>query len=222
MHQNLVSYLHALTERENASLAHHLHDDLGGLLVAALMDVAFAEQNLPAGSEVALAKLQRARHSLSAAIDLKRRIIEKLRPTLLDNVGLFSALRWQVKDSWGGAGIPYDDSYPAAEPEFREGAAIALFRIVQAVLSISMTHRDITRAQFTVRVEGDRLWLKFSDDGVPSPEEGAYGRDSPAFASLDHRVRQLQGGIAATQDPDRNSIEFFVPLDALRIAAPAL
>ncbi len=70
------------------------------------MDVAWAEQHLDAPAAELQHKLLRARQTLAAAIDLKRRLIEELRPTLLDNVGLFAALRWHVEGICARAALP--------------------------------------------------------------------------------------------------------------------
>src|SRR5665213_599452 len=84
----LATYLQSTAEREKSELTRQLHDNLGGLMVAALMDVAWAQTQCPEIPTDAAERLQRARKYLSAAIDLSRKLIEDLRPTLLDNVGL--------------------------------------------------------------------------------------------------------------------------------------
>ena len=79
-------------EVEKSELARTLHDDLGGLLVGAIMDVSWISQH-PGLPEIMKDKVVRAQGLLRAAIDIERELIENIRPTLLDNVGLFSALR---------------------------------------------------------------------------------------------------------------------------------
>jgi CHASE3 domain sensor protein len=93
----LSTHLQNVAEREKAVLARELHDELGGLLVGARMDISWAEQHLAGDHPEVKQRLHRVQQNLSAGVDLKRRIIEELRPTLLDNVGLFAALRWQLK-----------------------------------------------------------------------------------------------------------------------------
>ena len=93
-------------ENGHYALARTLHDDLGGLLVGAIMDVGWIA-NQPALPENCREKLSRAQGLLKAAIDLKRELIENLRPTLLDNVGLFSTLQWHLKDRCKSAAISY-------------------------------------------------------------------------------------------------------------------
>ena len=101
----LSTHLQSVSEREKAGLARELHDELGGLLVGARMDISWAEQHLQPGDVDLKHRLNRVQQNLSAGIDLKRRIIEELRPTLLDNVGFIAALRWQMKESCVRAGL---------------------------------------------------------------------------------------------------------------------
>ena len=108
----LSTHLQSMAEREKAALARELHDELGGLLVGARMDISWAEQHLGDDDSGLKERLRRVQQNLSAGVDLKRRIIEELRPTLLDNVGLFAALRWQLKETCGGAGLKCTESYP--------------------------------------------------------------------------------------------------------------
>ena len=120
----LSTHLQNVSEREKASLARELHDELGGLLVGARMDISWAEQHLTKDDADLKLRLNRVQQNLAAGVDLKRRIIEELRPTLLDNVGLFAALRWQMKETCGGAGLQCIESYPDEEPRFKSEASI--------------------------------------------------------------------------------------------------
>src|SRR3984885_12480154 len=93
----LSPHLQSVAEQEKASLARELHDELGGLLVGALMDISWADQHL-AETEVDMKqRLRRIPHNPAPSIARKVLIIYELRPTLLDNVGLAAALRWQLK-----------------------------------------------------------------------------------------------------------------------------
>jgi CHASE3 domain sensor protein len=115
----LSTHLQNVAEREKASIARELHDELGGLLVGARMDISWIEQHIADNDPGTTQRLIRVQQNLAAGVDLKRRIIEELRPTLLDNVGLFAALRWQLKETCGLAGLACVESYPAEEPKFK-------------------------------------------------------------------------------------------------------
>ena len=117
----LSTHLQSVAEREKASLARELHDELGGLLVGARMDISWAEQHLAPPSVDIKQRLNRVQQNLSAGIDLKRRIIEELRPTLLDNVGFIAALRWQMKETCARDGPNLQRIFPGRRTEAERG-----------------------------------------------------------------------------------------------------
>src|SRR3984957_8431996 len=188
----LSTHLQSVAEREKASLARELHDELGGLLVGARMDISWAEQHL-AGNPDMKQRLHRVQQNLSAGVDLKRRIIEELRPTLLDNVGLFAALGWQLKETCGRAGLKCVESYPEEEPKFNSEAAIALFRIAQEAFTNILKHSSAKAVDITLDLDGDAVVMRISDDGSGIPPARLTAIVSHGLASMRHRVRALGG-----------------------------
>jgi signal transduction histidine kinase len=93
-----VKQLQLLVEQDKtAALAREIHDELGGHLIATAMDLASLKQRFVETDPDAVERIDRATSSLNAAVDMMRRVTEELHPTLLDNVGLFTALRWQIR-----------------------------------------------------------------------------------------------------------------------------
>jgi signal transduction histidine kinase len=189
----LSTHLQNVAEREKASLARELHDELGGLLVGARMDISWAELHLAKNDPELQLRLNRVQQNLSAGVDLKRRIIEELRPTLLDNVGLFAALRWQMKESCGSAGIKCIESYPDEEPRFKSEASIALFRIAQEAFSNILKHSEAKTAEISLDMDDETLLMRIIDDGIGIPVGQLTAIASHGLASMRHRVRALGG-----------------------------
>jgi signal transduction histidine kinase len=189
----LSTHLQSVAEREKASLARELHDELGGLLVGARMDISWAEQHLAKNNPDMQQRLHRVQQNLAAGVDLKRRIIEELRPTLLDNVGLFAALRWQLKETCGNAGLKCVEVFPSEEPKFNSEAAIALFRIAQEAFTNILKHSGAKSMDIALDMDEDAIVMQISDDGrgVPSGRLTAIG--SHGLACMRHRVRALGG-----------------------------
>jgi signal transduction histidine kinase len=188
----LSTHLQSVAEREKAALARELHDELGGLLVGARMDVSWAEQHLANDPDLKL-RLHRVQQNLSAGVDLKRRIIEELRPTLLDNVGLFAALRWQMKETCGNSGIRCIESYPDEEPRFKSEASIALFRIAQEAFSNILKHAAAKTVDISLDMDDETLLMRISDDGIGIAAGQLTAIGSHGLASMRHRVRALGG-----------------------------
>ncbi len=189
----LSTHLQNVAERQKAALARELHDELGGLLVGARMDISWAELHLPNIDPEIKMRLHRVQQNLSAGVDLKRRIIEELRPTLLDNVGLFAALRWQLKETCRNAGLKCIESYPDVEPKFTSEAAIALFRIAQEAFTNILKHSGAKSMDITLHVDADAIVMQIADDGKGVPANRLKAIGSHGLASMRHRVRALGG-----------------------------
>ena len=69
------------------------------------MDLDAVRRVKPPLSQNALTRVDRVKRTLEQAIELKRRVTEELRPSILDNFGLFAALRWQFKKTWSDSDI---------------------------------------------------------------------------------------------------------------------
>jgi signal transduction histidine kinase len=218
----LSTHLQSVAEREKANLARELHDELGGLLVGARMDVSWAEQHLSAGDLDLKTRLNRVQQNLSAGIDLKRRIIEELRPTLLDNVGFIAALRWQLKDTCAHAGLKCTEYFPDEEPRLNSDAAIALFRIAQEAFANVIKHAGAKAVDVTLDIDEDDVMLSVKDDGKGF-SEGNCVSGATGMASMRHRVRALGGRLDVSRSPSGGTLlGVRIPLSrALRSPAEA-
>jgi signal transduction histidine kinase len=197
----LIAHIQSATENQKALLARELHDELGGLLVGAVMDLAWAEQHLNAPVVELRQKLMRARQTLATAIDLKRRLIEDLRPTLLDNVGLFAALRWHVQAACSVASIACSISLPDEERRFLPHVPIALFRIVQEAFAVIISQGHPAAAQFTVSATAADLSFEFvcqriAQDGAANDEIEPH-----ALTAVRYRTNALGGLFAYDAGP---------------------
>jgi signal transduction histidine kinase len=209
----LSTHLQNLAEREKASLARELHDELGGLLVGARMDISWAEQHLAKNDPDMKQRLSRVQQNLAAGVDLKRRIIEELRPTLLDNVGLSAALRWQLKETCGAAGLKCIESYPDAEPRFKSEASIALFRIAQEAFTNILKHAQAKTVDVSLDVDEQVLLLRIADDGKGIPTVRFNAIASHGLACMRHRVRAL-GGKFEVRSPSTGGTILLVQIPA--------
>jgi signal transduction histidine kinase len=207
----LSTHLQSVAEREKANLARELHDELGGLLVGALMDISWADQHL-AGTDVDMKqRLGRVQQNLSASIDLKRRIIEELRPTLLDNVGFLAALRWQLKETCARAGLKCTEYFPGEEPKFTPDAAIALFRIAQEAFGNLIKHSGAKAVDVSLDIDDDTLVFRITDDGKGiSSVNTSSGLH--AMASMRHRVRALGGTFDVTASAAGGVLDVRIPV----------
>ncbi len=123
-------------EAERSALAKELHDELGGLITAAKMDMAWLQAHIGASLDPASdEKFHSVVQMLNQAMTLKRRVVESLRPSLLDHFGLPVALRSHFDENCGRAGLEYVTTLPDETLDLEPAAQLTLFRVAQEALA---------------------------------------------------------------------------------------
>ncbi|HUJ24522.1 MAG TPA: CHASE3 domain-containing protein [Myxococcales bacterium] len=216
----LSTHLQSVAEQEKAALSRELHDELGGLLVAARMDLSWLEERIGSDDPEVRGYFRRVQEALQAGVDIKRRVIESLRPTLLDNLGLVPALRWQVAEACERAGLRHLEHYPEEEPALTPQASIAVFRIVQEALANVLKHARATAVEVTLETAEPWLLVRVRDDGVGVPPERLLALRAHGLAAMRQRARGL-GGHWHVQRPASGGTEIEVRLPLARVLARA-
>ncbi|MGH8252686.1 MAG: sensor histidine kinase [Steroidobacteraceae bacterium] len=164
-----------LAEQHRATIADRLHDEMGGLLIAARLNVAWLEERLPTDDPLVQLHFTRLQDALLTGVDVKRRIVEDLRPTLLDHIGLYSALKWHMSEAC--AQLDYTEHYPDEELQLRPDAAIIVFRIVEEGLLHVITVARPQRVQLAVQEAADTLRLRLR--AVSKHDDASSGETKP-------------------------------------------
>jgi signal transduction histidine kinase len=191
--------LQELRDGERSGLARVLHDELGALLTTAKLDLTRLRRALPAQASADVA--QRLLHlgtTLDQGIDMKRRLMEGLMPSTLQNLGLPAALEQLAAEFRQRTGVAID--LDLAPVELNESTRHALFSVAQGALSNTERHASATRASLRLAREGADVLLVLNDDG-----QGFAGQPGSASATglknLRHRIESLGGRFAVLAAP---------------------
>jgi hypothetical protein len=215
---DLSSNLQRVSEREKAALSRELHDELGSLLVATKIDVSWLRRTLDDGSEGSKLRWDRVLRCLDDGLSLKRRVIESLRPTLLDNVGLVAALRWLVDESLRRVGVTCVEDYPDTLPEMSPDARIAVFRVVQESLVNVVKHANARTVHLTVQADERDLSVTIVDDGMGIEGDRIEVAQSHGLRGMRHRIEAL-GGVLRVRSLGAGvgtEIEFTLPIERVQ------
>lgn len=199
----LAGYLSNARETEKANLARELHDELGALLTAAKHDAGWIERKLPADTSVDIRdRMTRLQQSLSSVIALKRNLINNLRPAMLHDLGLLTALRNLADEFAGATEIKVKTELPTNEINIPEPVALALFRIVQEAFTNSRKYSRATEVVLELFENEETLTLNLYDNGV------GFDLESPTIAQhglsgMKHRVQMLKGKIEIVSAPGK-------------------
>jgi signal transduction histidine kinase len=189
----LSRHLISVSEEEKARLARELHDEMGANLTAMNIDInAVAERLRPEHAELA-AMLERARARLVDTVQLKRRIVENLRPSLLDNLGLAAALHSYCTEFANITGLDcealIDGDADAAGPM----QSIAVFRIVQEALNNVAKYARARHVIVHLARAGQQWVLEVVDDGVGIDVEAVATPHSHGLLGMRERALLLGG-----------------------------
>jgi len=214
MHEvsSLSAFLQTHYEREKARLARELHDELGGILTPAKMDLVWLQERL--GDDAVYGKrMSRLAALIDQGIDLKRRVIEDLHPSLLDHLGLATAVQWYVEETCKAAKIECHVDGSRAGGRLAPDLEIALYRIVQESIANAVRHSHAKHIEVTLERTDEGLRVIVRDDGVGMEDVEHARKQSHGLVGMSQRMRALDGTLQVTSRKGEGTrVDAFLPL----------
>jgi PAS domain S-box-containing protein len=213
--RELSAHAHAVRENERTRIAREIHDELGSLLVALKLDVAWIGKRVTT-SDALSGKCASMSRLIETAVDDVGRIITDLRPSILDHQGLIPALEWHIQDFSAATELVCDVKFDIddAEAEPAETLAIAAFRIFQEILSNVARHAQASHVRVRIVLRARTLCIDVEDDGIGASVEAL--RDAKAYGVMGMRERALHfgGTMSIDSEPGRGThVSIVLPLD---------
>lgn len=209
----LSQHLIRVSEEEKAKLARELHDTLGSNLTAINMDLNWIQRRLPEAPREIKERLQRVLQMLTETVELKHEVIEGLRPSHLDNLGLAFAMRSHCREFTRRTGLPCDVEVQEDFDDLDPAWSIALYRIAQESLTNITKHAQASRVRITLSREDGGIRLRIVDDGVGLAEESLTKPKSHGIVGMRERMRQMGGRfqIRRPEEGPGTVVEAFIP-----------
>jgi signal transduction histidine kinase len=219
----LAWHLQSVSENEKTELARELHDELGSILTASKMDVAWVNNKLtkmdPAMKPAMAEKLGRALANLDQGIALKRRIIEDMRPTVLANFGLVTALRTLADETAQRTGWTLDLALPEDDIKLGEEVEIALFRVAQESLTNASKYARASRVSIALALDEERVSMHIADDGVGIRPQDLLRTHTHGLLGMRQRV-SARGGHIEIQRREPHGTDIRVTMPRVRNFTP--
>ena len=210
----LSRHLISVSEEEKSRLARELHDEMGANLTAISIDInAVTERLKPEHGQLA-GMLERARATLVDTVQLKRRIVENLRPSLLDNLGLSAALHSYCEEYATLTGLDCEALVDGEVDVAGPMQAIAVFRIVQEALNNVAKYAQARHVIVHLAREQDCLALEVTDDGVGIEIDAARQPKSHGLLGMRERALLLGGSLTIKRGVNDigTCVEALIPL----------
>jgi two-component system sensor histidine kinase UhpB len=188
--RELSAFLQTVREEERTKISRDIHDQLGQVLTALKMDIAWVNSKLGVDPSAPLAKKTTVMAGIvDRAIETVRNIVTDLRPSLLDDLGLVAAIEWQVQEFGERTGIECHLHASDDDLTLESTRSIAIFRILQECLTNVAKHAGASRVDVSLKKRGELLMLEVRDNGRGF--EPANLRKKSSFGVLGMKERAL-------------------------------
>lgn len=198
-------------EDERRRLARELHDGVGQNLTALKHRLSQLDELLPRDA-AARAHLEGALALCGETLEDTRTLSRLLRPPILDDLGLESALRWLVRSQAEASGIDITlDLQPL--PELDGEMQTLLFRVAQEALNNAAKHAQAQNVVVRLVARGDTLQLQVADDGRGFEPEQALKGGGSGLGGMRERLRLYDGRLELHSAPGEGTrLRALVPL----------
>jgi PAS domain S-box-containing protein len=211
----LTQHLMRIAEDEKAKLAAELHDELGSLVTAIVLDAELVLKDLPATSPKLVERQKAIIELARRAAQLKRRIIEGLRPLLLEQFGLVPALRDHLRQWKATTGIAPKEYFREDLVGLDQDAALALYRVAQESLTNIARHARAKHVLVKLDQTAAGIVLVIEDDGIGIARETLQRPTSHGIFGMRQRIAGFSGTL--TVEPGAKGkgtrITVHLPLD---------
>jgi signal transduction histidine kinase len=198
----LTGHMHATREEERSRLARNLHDELGALLTSAKLDAARIRSRLGDSAPEARERLAHLVASLDASIVLGRNIIEDLRPSTLDNLGLAVALEILVREFGERSGVR--TQCELAPVKLSPSAELVLYRLVQEAITNISKYAAAKQVRLTMAARDGMVELSVEDDGVGF-DPALQPRSAYGLVGMRFRVEAERGRLNIVSAPGKGT-----------------
>jgi PAS domain S-box-containing protein len=198
--RRLTEHLHNIREEERTYIAREIHDDLGGQLTVLKMDASWLKQKCSDAPKPVRERIKNLIDILNAMVKSVRRISSELRPSLLDNLGLVTAIEWHLKGFEKRSRIK-TSFIKSEELEISDSIKNGLFRIFQESLTNVARHSQAKHVRVELLKNDSEIFLTIEDDGKGFEEEKAAKKKTLGILGMKERTAMMGGSYEITSEP---------------------
>jgi PAS domain S-box-containing protein len=213
--RQLTGHLERVMEAERKRIAQEIHDELGGLLTGIKAYVSVYNERAVRSGALPDPLLVDAVALADTGFQAVRRVITDLRPSVLDQLGVWAALEWYAGQIEKRSGLVCTCSIDPAAAALELGPELStmLFRIVQEALSNVVRHAAASAIAIRAEMRGGMLSVEVRDDGKGIDIDPQAKRESWGLVGMHERARYFGGElIVAGKAGEGSSVLLRLPI----------
>jgi signal transduction histidine kinase len=196
--RDLTQHLEKVRETERSSIARDLHDDLGQKLTSINMDIIWLKSRIGVQSRIVEKKFQQMQILMNDTIDSIQKISFGLRPSILDDLGLQSAIIWQLREFSKSSGIGVKSFFSPKDQVIDNQISLAIFRIVQEALTNILRHSGASDVEINIKSTKKIIQVLIRDNGKGIEQDQIENNKSFGLIGMRERVKANGGEIKIT------------------------
>ena len=211
--RRLSASIMANQEKERSAIARELHDELGQVLTALRMDSVWMQERLKQSDTKASERASTMCQLIDKNIEDIRGLAFRLRPGVLDDLGLVDALDWYTTDFERRTEITCVFEYNKIPP-ISETVATAAYRITQEAITNAARHAEASRVDVVLKSQNGILNLAIVDDGSGFDSAELSESEGLGVAGMRERAGLVGGTLEVYSQPEKGTQVYFkVPIN---------
>jgi two-component system sensor histidine kinase UhpB len=207
--RSLLRKMVSIQDEERRDIARELHDELGPLLFAIRANVITMVDSGSASQDDLDSPPQKALQSVEALQLTNRRILDRLRPMHIEELGLQSSIQKLLRGV--RSQVPAIDVTFEIDPALDAADAVVaqtVYRVMQEGITNVMRHAQATEMRLKATTADGKVLVEISDDGVGMPADVVMGR---GLTGMRERVRALGGTFELTRGDGQTRVRCSLP-----------
>jgi two-component system NarL family sensor kinase len=187
----------ARIEHERKRISREIHDGIIQLLGSVKFRLESFKRDSNQSDVSQMADLERSLELLQTTITDLRRLCFEMRPSLIDQVGLMTAMNSLIEDFEKGTNIVVIADFDFEDQILNEAQSLALFRIFQELLRNSERHSDATEITMDIFKKDSFIHMEVGDNGKGEiiQNNGLPWRIGMGLINIQERVRTIDGSV---------------------------
>jgi PAS domain S-box-containing protein len=214
--RSLSRHLQTVREEEKARIAREVHDELGSTLTGLRIDLDWLIDHQATAPPGAAIKYRGMLKLVESAVAATRKIVTDLRPSILDDLGLASAMRWQIGEYRKHSDLQFDLHTPEPDLIIDRERALVLFRIFQETVTNVTRYAKATRIEIDLTQRDSAYVMQIRDNGIGISAQDLLKATSHGIRGMRERAEQFGGTLIISGEPGKGTtVVVSVPGDVM-------
>lgn len=193
--RELATHIQTVREEERTMIAREIHDELGQVLTVMKIQLSLLGNKLNPEQIALKEKIDSLTKLIDQSVESVQKISAKLRPTILDELGLNAAIEWQTEEFEKLTNIKCSLLLPKDDLKLTSNKSTAIFRIFQEALTNIARHSGADKVTISLITNQNTLNLEITDNGKGISNEQIKDLKSLGIHGMEERALIFGGQV---------------------------